>query len=137
MQPMTDTTKRRTLPPGPDGARQLAHDLRRPMPARFIWDYSTLLEIKSSGKCGCACAYVAVTYPGLFSKCPYGQWPELLVKHLGMSREEGSVIFMQLPERYSIAWSDVTPEMVADAIDDWLRSRGEPTSTKAINPEDG
>jgi hypothetical protein len=124
----TVATERRILPTGPAGARQLARDLRRLIPARFTWDYSTLLGDKNGGKCGCACAYIAVTYPGLLPKYSYGSWLELLTKHLRMSKEEGSAIFMQLPERHSVAWSEVTPEMVADAIDDWLRSRGEPTS---------
>jgi hypothetical protein len=125
------TTEPRTLLTGSAGARQLAQDLRRPMPDGFTWDYAHILSPneEDNGSCGCAIRYAVLTYPDVFPRNKPSSWYEELVAHLNMNDKEGRGIFLILHRHHGLLDpSEVTPEMVADAIDDWLRSRGEPTS---------
>jgi hypothetical protein len=113
-------TKFRTLPSGPAGARQLARDLRCPMPVGFTWNFSEFLLSRSEGNdhCGCACGYVSVFYPGILPACS-SNWIEKLGVHLGMTKSEALEIFVGVAGYYySARLRDVTPEMVANVIDE-------------------
>lgn len=125
------TERYETFVPGPEGARQLARILRHNLPIK--WDYSYQyyngkdegnfhrIADKGCGTAGCA---IGVAYHLGWIDRPHV---------LSLEKKIGEIphdIFMYSPYYGDeIEMKDVTPTMVADAIDDWLASIGERRST--------
>jgi hypothetical protein len=112
-----------TLASGPAGARQLAADLRRPMPENFIFEFSDILSSykddpksfvetygRDCGYAGCAMGFAQIFY----SNVEYGA---CLAYHFDMNEEDESNILYG--KGYPSSNEEITPEMVADALDAW------------------
>jgi hypothetical protein len=120
------------LATGPAGARQLAADLRKPMPKDFIWDFTTVHQShddcpfrfqqdygRECGSAGCAIGFAEVFYDNAVDFDP--------VNHFGMPETvEWQIFFNSCDEGgsfYKVLMNKVTPEMVADALDYWAHEQ--------------
>lgn len=97
-------------------ARQLLIDaLRRPMPEFFHWDYSSIEEIHPCGTAGCAMSLArAIGLVSHSERC----CTAVIGPLLGLSDENAEDIFLGTHPAYDgIDMSAITPEMVADALE--------------------
>lgn len=118
--------------PGPEGARRLARALRRQMPEGFSWDFATSWHNDNSttecGTIGCALGLAHIKWPDEFG-CPIGLDSAIseIAHKIHMPKDITWNIF-GMASTYGCKFIEVTPTMVADAIDAWLVSVGERTS---------
>ena len=117
----------------------LAWLLRNPViwSGRMVFDFGISLERDrdevgdSCGTSGCAIGLAWLTWGGASSRWDCTDSFTDMYTRLGMDYDSAQAIFYS-PSTYGVEWSDVTPDMVADKIDEWLagwrlRRRDDPT----------
>ena len=107
------------LHPGKKGLRQLSYVLRHPeLWPRHQWDYANLLSSKECGTVGCAIGIAGIVWG---ERCI---WKKDWEKHFRMPSERFFSIFLGLNHHGRTA-RDITPQMVADKIDDYCDQPGD------------
>ena len=115
-----------TLPPfarGRQGLRNLAYVLRNPVlwPQGHEWDYSTVLSNAPCGTAGCAIGIARMVWPGFPLPLEHqADWCPQAASFFGMKQRTFEEIFISARKHDCDDWEEVTPVMVADAIDSYL-----------------
>ena len=125
------------LQPGKAGLRQLAYLLCHPeeWPRDFGWDFTDVLYEHKCGTAGCALGIAYLFWGEAFSPDPQGEVYAMFdtYRSFGLDHENGCALF-NTDKIYGVEkMGDVTPTMVADAIDFFLATGRVPTGGKA-NP---
>jgi len=110
------------LQPGKAGLRQLSYLLRHPekWSPGHVWDFDQLLEETLCGTVGCAIGIAKLRWGNMPVDCEwYVSW------------EKADEIFDGGDGVYDCTDSQVTPTMVADAIDEYLATGRVPVAGEA------
>lgn len=107
---------------------RLGDALRSKLPEHFVWDFSTVREPRGCGSVGCAIGLATMIWPELRPQYednigpddPQWDWCDIsdnkISDFFGMTLDQVTRTFFS-PFDYGWRWEDVTPEMVANAID--------------------
>jgi hypothetical protein len=111
-----------TFSPGREGLRKLSYLLRAEMPAKFRWDYSIPEMRWACGTSGCAFGLCRVVWPHAFrpESEDNGYMIEQMATVFHLPYQDARTLFHSSYGRTAIAWDDVQPSEVADAIDRYL-----------------
>jgi hypothetical protein len=92
---------------------QLITALRREMPPMYLWDFGMTKETTDCGTRGCAVGLATILWPSVPADI------SSVSQHIGITAKQGWRIFGHVPSsRWPAArGDDVTPQMVADALE--------------------